>query len=38
MYTLNHKKKQKQKTRRSPGTKICKGCSGLINKKYILSK
>ena len=38
MYTLNHQKKQNQKTRRSPGTKIFKGCIGLINKKYKLSK
>ena len=28
MYTLHHQKKQK--TRYSPGTKICKGCLGLI--------
>ena len=29
IYTLHHQK-QKQKTRRSPGTKIYKGCLGLI--------
>ena len=37
MYTLHHqKKKQKTKTRRLPGTKICKGCLGFnlnINKR-----
>ena len=34
MYTLRHQKKQKQ-TRRSTGTKICKGCLGLIKNIYI---
>ena len=32
IYTLHLKQKQKQKKiRRFPGTKICKGCLGLIN-------
>ena len=35
MYTLHHKKKQKQKTGRSPGTKICKECLELIKNMYI---
>ena len=34
MHTLQHQK-QKQKTRRLPGTKIYKGCLGLINENYL---
>ena len=34
MYTLQHQK-QKQKTRRLQGTKIYKGCLGLINENYL---
>ena len=38
MYTLHHQK-QKQKTSRSPGTMIYKGCLGLIIfKKDYLNK
>ena len=35
MYTLHHQKKQKQKTRRLPVTKICKGCLGFNKIKNV---
>ena len=31
MYRLHHQKNKEKKSIRSPGTKICKGCLGLIN-------